>query len=247
MGGVTCSSRYLPIKPSGRCLYHPPSLLLPKKDPTATAFVELCGAHGSSQNSAAHLSLTANGYYQRRYAFARTQTAGPESSTSFFEGDLVVRPVLSTTPTPLRHHRMVDVTGVNTSYYAASETDHRMLSTVDEAVRSMHLHDGTEVPYLHRGDVPIGKLVVHCVCSDGGSSGRLKVSFSEQQMRRSCVVVHNAAAVLLGKRRMVFRSKEVALEMSQALANRCRDALPHLELHPMVKEGRIVGMRMVVV
>nr|CCC52965.1 conserved hypothetical protein, fragment [Trypanosoma vivax Y486] len=106
-------------------------------------------------NSDIPTSLLGNTYYERRFgrrsasaAVVREKEMANNSLPSLRPGDIVVR-TTSSVPFSLRSRRLVDVTGICTSYFNASERNPRARCKVDDVIQSMHLYDGHEIPELY--------------------------------------------------------------------------------------------------
>ncbi|KEG08740.1 hypothetical protein DQ04_06531000 [Trypanosoma grayi] len=186
------------------------------------------------------LSLVGNTYYERRFgkkATATTTAAGAAAAAAatttlppLCAGDVVVR-MGSATPASLRNHRVVDVTGIQTSFLDASERNGRARLRVDDVVNSMHLHNGHEVPEVRRGAVAVGRLTVLCAFPLAGAA--------------SLVPLLNAAGTLLKRQSLTYHSEEEGVQLVRVLGENCRAAaLQRVCLRPVTRGDCVVGVRL---
>ncbi|KAH9600142.1 hypothetical protein LSM04_003913 [Trypanosoma melophagium] len=210
----------------------------------------------------APLSLLGNTYYERRFGKKKTSsstqvgegrrgrgeiamgsTGEPNHGEDFITpsrrlpplsaGDIVVK-MSSATPASMRGRRLVDVTGIHTSYFNASERNTHARLCMDDVVDSMHLYNGHEVPELKRGVVAIGRITVLCAFPFSGS----RTSSSS-----SLFVVQNASTTLLKRNNLVYRSEEEGVQIVRVIAENCRAAaLKQLRLSPVMRGDSVVGV-----
>lgn len=211
-------------------------------------------------------SLMGNSYYAERYKGGGS--AGHRAMTStvsplrFFNGDLVLRLCRSAVPRELSHKRIVDVTGSQTSFLDSSERDRRALATVDEALATMHLHDGHEVPALQRGDVDLMRLQPQCVYAlpSTFTSGKVQAtgavmapSFDLASLASVLCPLDNPSVLLAQSRRLTFRSEMEAMQVARvmaasvwALENEARTlnstSSSGAVLKPVVRDGHLISV-----
>ncbi|CCW66839.1 unnamed protein product [Phytomonas sp. Hart1] len=273
-----CYSRYLTLQLTGRCILM--QNVITKKNQHNDNFVELTPSFNKKddpsmatrQASAIPQSLSGNSYYHRRFLNATSSSRqhldtsssqGLRSDTHIYAGDLLIRTISSSIPRRLRYLPMVDVTGIRTSYFDASERSNGALATMDEILQTMHWHDGNEVPALRRGEVPIGRLVVLCTYPTQTEyhkqglptfKGRCHtevrvpcVSVSLPRALQSTVVVENAGVFFLNRRgSLLYHSDFESLQMAKTIAVRCQSVCTRTTLRPRVRDGALVGMQLVV-
>ncbi|GET86900.1 hypothetical protein, conserved [Leishmania tarentolae] len=212
-------------------------------------------------------SLAGNSYYARRYSThggTRRGTSGAtESHVRFRNGDLVLRLCLSAVSRELSHKRIVDVTGIQTSFHNASERHSRALATVEEAVQTMHLHDGHEVPALQRGDVNLVRLQPKCVyisppLSHSAAAGEVAV-VDLRHLSSALRPLSNPDVLLAQARRLSFRSEMEAVQTAQVMASFVTELRGGDDVHggygscagassaaavlrPVVRDGHLVAM-----
>ncbi|ORC86162.1 uncharacterized protein TM35_000302020 [Trypanosoma theileri] len=209
-------------------------------------------------SGSAPLSLLGNSYYERRFGGKR-ETMGKNGALIQREeaiapsrklpplsaGDIVVK-MSSATPASLRGRRVVDVTGIQTSYFNASERNTHARRCMDDVVESMHLYDGHEVPELKRGVVPIGRITVLCAFPLSGSETSLLSSSSSSSAAlssSSLLVVQNATKTLLKRSNLVYRSEEEGVQLVRVIAENCRAAaLKQLHFSPIIRGDSVVGV-----
>ncbi|KAG5484317.1 hypothetical protein GH5_07790 [Leishmania sp. Ghana 2012 LV757] len=220
-----------------------------------------------SRRGAVPANLAGNSYYARRYSTQGGARRGSLGATAphaqFCSGDLVLRLCLSAVPRELAHRRIVDVTGIQTSFHNVSERHSHALATVEEAMHTMHLHDGHEVPALQRGDVNLVRLQPKCVYipqspSHSPASG---VTAAVDLRHLSSVLrpLSNPDVLLAQARRLSFRSELEAVQTAQVMASfvtelRGGGAVPgdygtsltpfssSAMLRPVVRDGHLVAL-----
>ncbi|KPA76526.1 hypothetical protein ABB37_07820 [Leptomonas pyrrhocoris] len=269
-----------PIRLSGRCFLlrprHSPIAALSEHSSTSSAnalldleCVELTQDDSSSsrQQHAVPGSLVGNSYYTQRYKSGNANAGhraslATSSSPRFFNGDLVLRLCQSAVPRELAHKRVVDVTGMRTSFLNSSERDRRALATVEEALQTMHLHDGHEVPALQRGDVDLMRLQLQCVYappSAATSRGAKPVGVSDTtsfDLRNVAAVLcplDNPDVLLAQSRRLTFRSEMEALQVARVMAaaasalkggprSDASSSSSQVVLRPVVRDGHLISV-----
>ncbi|KAF8294266.1 hypothetical protein TcYC6_0101390 [Trypanosoma cruzi] len=189
---------------------------------------------GSDDRRRTPISFIGNTYYERRFGGSRSTQSTPLGTSlalpSLRNGDILVK-MGSATPASLRGRRIVDVTGIQTSFFDASERNARARCCIDDVVHSMHMHDGHEVPELNRGTVDIGRLTVLCAFPVAGTA--------------SLLVLENASQALLKRRSLGYRSEEEGVQLVRVIAESCRAAaLRRICLHPVMRNDCIVGVRL---
>ncbi|KPI90209.1 hypothetical protein ABL78_0727 [Leptomonas seymouri] len=272
--------RYFPsVKLTGRCF-----LLRPRCWTTAAASenshalsasalvdhecVELTqsGSPSSRHQRSVPGSLVGNSYYTKRYESGNNHAGHSSASAaspppSFFNGDLVLRLCRSAVPRELAHKRIVDVTGMQTSFFNSSERHRRALATIEETLQTMHLHDGHEVPALQRGDVDLMRLQPQCVYTlpsirmPGGEKSTGIPSIASCDLRglaSALCPLDNPDVLLAQARRLTFRSEMEALQVARvmaasasALKGRPRgfeSSLPDAVLRPVVRDGHLISV-----
>lgn len=282
---LLCQRHFPPVKVTGRCF-----LLRPRSSSTTPLSTGASGASTGARpdlecieltqgRSGAPLaqreralpsSLVGNSYYTQRYKArgsaghrAGDSPAGP-SSLRFFSGDVVLRLRRSAVPRELAHKRVVDVTGMQTSFFNSSEHSRSALATVEETLATMHLHDGHEVPALQRGDVDLVRLQPQCVYAPPSTS-----SFSQKEpdARRSLSAAEfdltnlesvlfpldNPNLLLAQSRRLTFRSEMDALQVARVMAaavsalkvgQKSKEfrAAPGALLRPVIRDGHLISV-----
>lgn len=228
---------------------------------------------GPHQSLSTPSSLAGNDYYTQRYSHRRglAARASTGAALQFRSGDVVLRLCRSAVPRELAHKRVVDVTGLQTSFHAAAEYNSRALATTEEALQTMHLHDGHEVPALQRGDVDLVHLQPRCVyittspqhtspplAAPPSSSTGSDAATATVDLARLATALRpllNAGAVLARTRRLSFRSDMEAVQAAQVMALEVADlghgsttpqtaaavSLAAL-VRPVVRDGRVVGL-----
>ncbi|KAG8346985.1 hypothetical protein TRVL_02189 [Trypanosoma vivax] len=197
-------------------------------------------------NSDIPTSLLGNTYYERRFgrrsasaAVVREKEMANNSLPSLRPGDIVVR-TTSSVPFSLRSRRLVDVTGICTSYFNASERNPRARCKVDDVIQSMHLYDGHEIPELNRGQVALGKLVVLCAFPRSGT-----MNASSLLGEKSLVLLENAALMLLNRSSLTYSSDAENVQLVRKIAEGCQIAAAGtLCLEPVLKDGNVVSVRL---
>lgn len=213
-------------------------------------------------------SLVGNSYYTQRYRSGsrvgqRVATPTPAFSQRFFNGDVVLRLCCSAVPHELAHKRVVDVTGVQTSFLNSSEHNRRTLATVEETLATMHLHDGHEVPALQRGDVDLLRLQPQCVYAPPpsrstpmGSNARgaaAGTEFDLTNLESVLCSLDNPAVLLAQSRRLTFRSEMEALQVARVMAasvsalksglRRANAVSPSgAVLQPVIRDGHLISV-----
>ncbi|RNF07787.1 hypothetical protein TraAM80_03161 [Trypanosoma rangeli] len=180
------------------------------------------------------ISFLGNTYYERRFGrLPSSHDTSPGTSfslPSLSAGDVLVK-MGSATPAALRGRRIVDVTGIQTSFLDASERDASARFRIDDVVHSMHMHDGHEVPELNRGIVDIGKLAVLCAFPIAGAT--------------SLLPLENVSGTLLKRRSLGYRSEEEGTQLVRVIAEGCQaGALRGLCLRPVMRNDCIAGVRL---
>lgn len=271
-----------PVKLTGRCF-----LLRPRRSTTAAVqsggavfpeveCVELTQSDVPTPRQQRSIpgSLVGNSYYTQRYNSGRSMgrrvatAAASSPSPRFLTGDVVLRLCRSAVPRELAHKRIVDVTGLQTSFLNSSERDRRTFATVEEALETMHLHDGHEVPALQRGDVDLVRLRPQCVYAPPpatvlkrtSSHGKTTVSaatatpsFDLTNLPSVLWPLDNPDILLAQSRRLTFRSEMEALQVARVLAasvsalnggSRSRDSMAQAEamLRPVVRDGHLISV-----
>ncbi|CAJ1019502.1 hypothetical protein Q4I32_001977 [Leishmania shawi] len=224
-------------------------------------------SHTGNQRGTVPANLAGNSYYARRYSAqgdARRGTLGTsEFRVQFCSGDVVLRMSLCAVPRALAHRRIVDVTGMQTSFHNVSERHSRALATVEEAMQTMHLHDGHEVPALQRGDVNLIRLQARCVYispppSHSSAAGEAAI-VSLRHLSSVLRPLSNPDVLLAQMRRLSFRSEMEAVQAAQVAASfvaglRGGGPVPGEHgasldvfcsaavLRPVVRDGHVVSM-----
>ncbi|RNF21011.1 uncharacterized protein Tco025E_03550 [Trypanosoma conorhini] len=180
------------------------------------------------------MSFLGNTYYERRFGKATSSHGAPPggslSPPPLRAGDVLVR-MGSAAPAALRGRRIVDVTGIHTSFLDASERDASARCCIDDVVHSMHMHDGHEVPELNRGSVDIGRLAVLCAFPVGGAALLLPLE--------------NVSRTLLKRRSLGYRSEEEGVQLVRVIAEGCcAGASRGLRLRPVMRNDCIAGVRL---
>ncbi|KAG5509537.1 hypothetical protein JKF63_06242 [Porcisia hertigi] len=235
-------SLYPPVAITGRCFLLKPggyAALATRSQQDSSPLhdmecVDLTSSESSMGNrrGAVPVSLAGNGYYARRYssrgATRRGALGATESDVQFRSGDLVLRLCFSAVPRELAHKRIVDVTGLQTSFHNASEKRSHALATVEEAVKTMHLHDGYEVPAVQRGNVNLVRLQPGCVYvpppppslvppHPPGAGGTPVVSL--RHLYSALRPLRNPDVLLAQTRRLSFRCEMEAVQTAQVMAS----------------------------
>ncbi|CCW61895.1 unnamed protein product [Phytomonas sp. EM1] len=272
-------SHYPALQLTGRCVLLMKSMDT-NKDQHRSSFMELTSSSSLNEGNdvpistrqafAIPQSLSGNSYYHRRFlgsASSRQQVDPPgslglRSETHLNAGDLLLHAISSSVSRHLRHLPMADVTGIRTSYFDASERSKNALATLDEVVETMHWHDGSEVPALKRGEVPVGRLVVLCTyptrrefhkqglpAVEGRCSTEKRVPCVSVPLFRALqasVMVENAGVFFLNRRGSLFYHSDFeALQMAKAVAARCHSVCRRTMLRPRVRDGNVVGVQLV--
>ncbi|CAJ1987142.1 hypothetical protein conserved [Leishmania donovani] len=231
--------------------------------------VELTPSESGTINrrGAVPANLAGNSYYARRYSTqggARRGTLdATEPHVQFHSGDLVLYLRLSAVPRELSNKRIVDVTGIQTSFHNVSERHSKALATVEEAMQTMHLHDGHEVPALQRGDVNLVRLLPRCVyispAPPHSSAAGEAVTVDLRHLSSALRPLSNPDVLLAQARRLSFRSEMEAVQTAQVMASfvtelRGGGAVPGgcgssvgvlgsaAVLRPVVRDGYLVAM-----
>lgn len=265
---------------TGRCFLlkprrHAPLVTLSQQDSLSLLHdmecVELTQSESSTINrrGAVPANLAGNSYYARRYSTqsgSRRGTLGAtEPDVQFRNGDLVLRLCLSAVPRELSHKRIVDVTGMQTSFHDVSERHSKALATIEEAMQTMHLHDGHEVPALQRGDVNLVRLQPRCVyisppLSHSSAAGEAAV-MDLMHLFSALRPLSNPDVLLAQARRLSFRTEMEAVQTAQVMASfvtelRGSGAVPGgygssvgalssaAVLRPVVRDGHLVAMKL---
>ncbi|KAG5484013.1 hypothetical protein LSCM1_05865 [Leishmania martiniquensis] len=267
---------YPPVVITGRCFLlkprRPAASVVPSQSDSLsllqdTECVELTlsPSGACTRRGALPASLAGNGYYARRYSTCRGSLGAVEHRVQFCSGDVVLRLCLSAVPRELAHKRIVDVTGIQTSFHNVSERHSHALATVAEAMQTMHLHDGHEVPALQRGDVNLVRLQPKCVYipqspSHSPASGETAV-VGLRHLYSALRPLSNPDVLLAQARRLSFRSEMEAVQTAQVMASFVTElrgggaapadyggsltSLPSAAvLRPVVRDGHLVALKL---
>ncbi|KAK7198642.1 hypothetical protein NESM_000827800 [Novymonas esmeraldas] len=273
--------RYPPVALTGRCFLLRPRLSAnaaaahrldsPSPSPLDLECLELTQVESGSRDRRGMVpgSLAGNSYYAHRYRSSggagRSSQTAAEPPARLRNGDVVLRLILSAVPRELAHKRVVDVTGMQTSFHNVSERHDRALATVEEAMQTMHLHDGHEVPALQRGDVDLVRLQPRCVyippsSSPSRSGGDGPVSVGLAKLSPTLRPLSNPDVLLAQRRQLSFRSEMEAVQTAQIMASLVAELRHGREgrgahwgalddwstavLRPIVRDGCVLAMRL---
>ncbi|EAN79401.1 uncharacterized protein TEOVI_000158100 [Trypanosoma equiperdum] len=221
----------VPVKLSGRCYWGKPSGFA-----GSLVYMPLTGSEDSTNHCGTPLTFLGNSYYERRFG-RKLPASCVASLPPLYPGDVVVKST-SATPASFRSRRLVDVTGIQTSFFDASERNRSAHRRVDDVIQSMHLYDGHEVPELHRGSAAVGKVMVFCAYPTG-TTARSPLTPS------SLVILENAAASLLNRRSSLYHSDSDGVQLVRVIAESCRAAAAQgLYLRPVVHDGCVLAVRL---
>lgn len=212
-----------PVRLSRRCFVRYSS-----KEP----FTEVAAARGAAALSGGtHLSTSfaGNSYYSALLNPAAATSADAARPLQWNPGDVVIE-YRSTpfVPSSLQQRRVVDVSGISTSFYDASERSPSAKASLSELYQTMHWHDGSVVPELCRGSLPVGHLTIRGVYHHNvGSGGRRALK---------TFPIENAAALFLSSSSLTFESHDSGKIATQLLVGKLIAAPPYLMI-PVTARG----------
>nr|CCC95038.1 unnamed protein product [Trypanosoma congolense IL3000] len=219
-----------PLTLSGRCYWG-------RRTGEAGQFVysAVLDAAGGKCAGNTPLTFVGNSYYERR--FDKKASSASPSLPPLHAGDVVLKSSLAV-PAHLRSRRTVDVTGIQTSYFDASERNRRALCAVGSVIQSMHLYDGHEVPELRRGNVALGKVVALCAYATSGAS-------ASSPAVPSLVLLENVARALTKRRSLLYYSEADGVQLVRVIAEGCRAAAEQeIHIQPVMRDGCVVAVRL---
>eukprot|EP00796_Vickermania_ingenoplastis_P004308 gene4308-3123_t len=167
-----------------------------------------------------------NTYYESR--LLRKGSSNATAGGSLQTGDLLIELEDSPLPQMIGKQR-VDTAGFETSYLKAKGRTARAMMPLTEVVDNMHLHDGSSVPEVCRGDVPTGRLSVRGVYV-GRHARRVGLHPPTFPVRN--------AALLFSRSSMNVTSREEGVALLGAVVERCRSMGRSYVLRPVCDEHR---------
>ncbi|EPY34098.1 hypothetical protein AGDE_07994 [Angomonas deanei] len=254
--------RFPPVPPTGRCVL---SVLQGSSLPAdkRVKYTELSGSQREDtrqQGSSTPVTLRGNSYYESRFgshgggtrvltkkraaaASSASPATAPRPAVSldrFYSGDIMIRRVDSLTPHALRGEGVVDVAGVATSFVQRGSSS---LLSIDDVKQSMHLHDGSEIPEVGKGQVKQGKLTVLAVYPPRQYSNRTDVTRAEVQ--RVLLPVQDLQTLFYNRSKFTFRSNDEALELARVIADRFYTLTRRqkIMLIPLVKKEEVFALQ----
>lgn len=217
----------------------------------------------SSPLGISEAAFSGNSYYlsqlrtfRSREGSFRTRSQGSSSSVSvdlspsIKTGDILLD-FREAVPSFGQNKRCVDVSGVATSYYDASVRCPHAKATLPELMKTMHWHDGSSVPELSRGRIPIGNILVFAAAKDTlfAPSSTLKSVLSpsiSNGLTSSALLnpgparpslqmyfIKNGSSFFCEKRSLVYHSVEEGLDFVEVIAERCRLVASKCVLQPI--------------
>lgn len=240
---------------SGRCFVRYKSAESFQEVPTSSSSI------GSSESA-----ISGNNYYSSQFRALRCQSSSsgrvvsrsisssPAVINSIIPGDILLD-FRQSTVVHSRDKRCVDVSGVSTSFIDAPERSLHAKATLPELLRSMQWHDGSSVPELRRGNMPIGSILVLAAgrnhhYSSTAMKKRMHSSpfsntltnvdpmndtYSDNSLEKHHV--RNGSSFFCERRALEYYSMEEALSLVEVIAERCRLVAPRCVLQPITLAG----------
>lgn len=210
------------------------------RNSSSEPFQEVIGSR-SSPFGLNEATFTGNSYFLSRLGHARRCTEARFNKLPprrrIAPGDLLVEFVRGPlcVPEGRVHQRLVDVSGVSTSYFNAEEHSRHAKATLSEVVDTMHWHDGSSIPEVERGSVAIGGLRISAAYADLPECSREQSFKALRDNPLKIYEVRNGSSFLLGRRNVSFQSHAEYLSCVQILAERCYEASQKSVLCPDVE------------
>lgn len=136
-----------------------------------------------------------------------------------------------------QNKRSVDVSGVITSYFNASEQSLRAKATLPELINTMHWHDGSSVPELSRGNISIGSILMFAAAKDAILKSSPSSAVPNRGHRLPSVQkypIRNGSIFFCERKSLAYYSIEEGMGYVEAIAERCRLVAPKCVLQPIL-------------